>query len=334
MNAQNWCHLVIYEMKILKCFVFNGCRVTNLCESPRGIDAPRMMPAAGHGSQCDRLLNQCPSRIKIMTRGLPPGSDPKTVLDLDSRQLGSEIEKMIGLLQNNNRQNKFIKHQCQNTSRTHTVHARPKPAPRQKIVTRHRKPVPLPRKSRCIGERQSSQSRNVHSSAVNKSSVSSRGYEQCASGAGTLRFTRQLSGVKPKPPVKPRKGRPPRHRFDSVRTVDFATQTSTTYSTDETIDVTLKEVSRSSYDEIAVNGIDVHCESLSSSEHRPPMGQSGDGHRRIEKPMPRSRKLFDGSHSCDNGRGYDSTEMTSPMKAGQWTVSLFKCELKSWLEIG
>ena len=250
----------------------------------------------------------------MMTRGLPPGGEPNTVLDLDSRQLGSEIEKMIGLLQNNNRQDKFIKHQCQNTSRTHTVHARPKPAPRQKIVTRHRKPVPLPRKARCIGERQSLQFRNVHSSAVNKSSVSSRGYEQCASGADTLRFTRQLSGVKPKPLIKPRKGRPPRHRFDSVRTVDFATQTSITRSTDETIEVTTKEFLRSSDNEIAVNGVGVHCDRLSSSDHRPPMGQSG--HRRIEKPMPRSRKLFDGSHSCDNGRGSDGKEMTSPMKAG------------------
>ena len=289
--------------------------MTNLCESPRGIDAPRMMPAAGHGSQCDRLLNQCPSRIKMMTRGLPQGGESRTTLDLDSRQLGSEIEKMIGLLQNNNRHDKCIKHQHQNTSRTHT---RPKPAPRQKIVTRHRKPVPLPRKSRCIIERQSSQSRNVHSSAVNKSSVSSRGYEQCASSVGTVRFMRQVSAVKTKPPVKPRKGRPPRHRFDSVRTVDFATQTSITRSTDETIEVTTKEFSRLSDDEIAVNGVGVHCDRLSSSDHRPPMGQSG--HRRIEKPMPRSRKLFDGSHSCDNGRGYDSTETMSPMKAGQSTI--------------
>ena len=297
--------------------------MTNLSERPRGIDVPRRMPAAGHGSQCDRLLNQCPSRIKMMTRGLPPGGDPKTVLNLDSCQLGNELEKIIGLLQNNNRHDKCIRHQHQNSSPTRTT-ARPKPAPRQRITSRHRKPVPLPRKTRFVVERQSSQSRNARTTAASKCSISSRGYEQCASDRGTLKFTRQLSGVKTKPSIKPRKGRPPRHRFDSVRTVDLATQTSITCSTDETIEVTTKEFSRSTDDEIAVNGIDVHCKSLSSSDRYPHAGQSSDGHRRIDKPMPRGRRLFEVSHSCGNSgeSGSMITEMMSPMKAGQSIVSL------------
>lgn len=329
----------------------------NLCESPKGIHTPRRVPSAGHGNRYGRFVNQCPCPIQMMTQGSPVGRDPKTMLDLSSRQCGKQIEEILSALQGINPCHESGKNA---TSHTHTSHGRPKPAPR------NHKPVPLPRKTVCIVPRKSSRLR--HSSASSKRTVSS-GVDElnvCSSGVScsTLRVSRQVCGLKTKPSIKPRKCHAARHRLVSNSTQTIAPHSTGTDDITETINV--KVMTQKKFfqpaDEVTASARinhsqtnhsqtnhsrtsqscsvstheaethDIHSEGLLSVSHCLPSApvnrHSGVRQEQIEIPIPRLRRVFEVSHSYDSGRDSTlnySTDIAPPSLTGQSMLSCVYC---------
>ena len=292
--------------------------MTNLCDVPMGIKTLKRVPSAGHG----RTVNKHSSQI-------PKGSGENEILNLRSHQRGEHIQALLKVLQSTN---PHCESSQKPASHTHKFH--PKPEPRQNVVLRSHKPVPLPRKSKGITPHKSARFRASGKRTVS-SDVDKQNLGTTDSGYATFKVSRQFGHMRRKPPIKPRT-----HPPSNTRVISISTQTPDTDAqlTGDKVTETsnLKGIiSEDSFTKLeCVNPVSdsarthhSHSESIHIANETdgrglssPPVtsiSQCDARHRQMEIPVPKPRRTFDLSQSYVSY----NPDTSSPPRTGELVFS-------------
>ena len=290
--------------------------MTNLCDVPMGIQTLKRVPSAGHG----RTVNKHSSQI-------PKGSGENEMLNFRSHQRGEHIQALLKVLQSTNPHCESSQNPA---SHMHTSH--PKPEPRQKVVLRNHKPVPLPRKSKGITPHKSARFRasgkRTVSSDVDKQNLGTTDYI-------TFKVSKQYGHMRRKPSIRPRTHPPSRPRVISIstQTTDIASQ----LTGDKVIETFNSKgiISEDSFTELeCVNAVSDSARTRLSRSESIDVANETDGrglssppattasacdarHRQMEIPVPKPRRTFDLSQSYVSY----NPDIPSPPRTGELVIS-------------